>query len=131
MPRFRGCRGFLEVMIPLVKIFDSLGPGGRQRVEEKFATVETVGQSAKQLTHFAFGEIHEKAFGDDQGRSAGGYRLQPSGIGHRRADHPVCIGFVVELAPELDDAGLIEVGDSTVGGGLILERPGIQTAAEV
>jgi hypothetical protein len=105
--------------------------GGRQRVEEEFAIAESVGQAGEQFPDFTLGEIHEKPFGDDHGRPVSGYLVQPGGIGHRRADHAVCVGLVVQLAPELDDAGLIEVEPLHGLGRVDPECPGIQTAAEV
>ena len=109
----RQCGGLLDESGPEVPCLDLAGvadsplddsvgedlreprAGGRQRVEEEFAIAESVGQAGKQFPDFTLGEIHEKPFGDDHRRTVSGYLVQPDGIGHRRADHAVCVGLVV------------------------------------
>ena len=117
--------------IPWVKSFDSRGPDGDRRVEKQLAIAESVGHAGKQLPDFALGDVHEQTFGDDQRRPAGRYLFQPSGIGHRRADHAVRVGLVVQLAPELDNTGLIQVEPLHGRRWLDPQCPGVQPAAEV
>ncbi|MNT29409.1 hypothetical protein D3C72_1651470 [compost metagenome] len=109
-------------------------PGQSQPVvgiEDDLARGKSRGDRPQQAQQRILGQIQEQAFRDDQRGLTGGNPPQPRQIGDRRTQQTAARPDGIQLAPQLDDLGIVDLEPIDPERRVHPEHTGVQSAPQV